>query len=191
MSDIDNSAWKKGMIAVGFFAICGLGYYNWHLHNEVQDLKQQISSPAANNMPAADPLFDPWSKQSPQDMFDAMRKQMDKMMNNFTAQSVFPGQNAVQFSAEQPSIALNDDKDAYQVVIDIPKGAEVNLNTELNDHELTLQGSVKNQVKNEHQQFSSVNQFTRSFYLADSVKQSDMKTTQSDNKIIITLPKVG
>ena len=69
------------------------------------------------------------------------------------------------------------------------RGATYRKNTELEDHELTVKGSVKNAVKNEHQQFSSINQFARTFYLADAVKQGDMRTTRDDDKIVITVPK--
>jgi len=191
MSDTAKRAWKKAFFVVGILAIGGLGYFSWHLNNEVQALKQQQQdNPFAMTQPLSQPLFDPWSKQqNPQSMFDEMRKQMDRMMNSFSAQSPFSGQSTSMFSAKQPDIQLKDEKNEYEVDINIPKGAEVSLNTQFADQNLTIKGSVKNSVKNEHQQFSSINQFDRTFYLADTVKQGDMKTTQSDDKIIITLPK--
>lgn len=191
MNDGQTSKWKKGLTVAGIFAIGGLGLYSWHLNNEIQALKHQQSDPIAMNQPFSQPFFSPWSKQNPnpQNVFDEMRKQMDKMMDSFSAQSPFSNQNSFQFSVGQPKIELKDEKDNYEVDIGIPKGAEVNLNTKLEDHEFTVEGSVTNDVKNEHQQFNSINQFARSFYLDDDVKESGMRTTQSDDKIIITLPK--
>ena len=189
MSDTHKSPWKKAFVAAGFLVVGGLGYFSWHLYSEVQALKHQENNPLAMTQPFSQPFANPWSSQNPQDLFKAMQQQMDNMMNSFSAQSPFSSQNSALFSAQQPDIQLKDQKDVYKVYIDIPKGAQVNLNTEFENHELTIKGSVKDNVKNAHQQFSSVNQFSRTLYLADAVKQGDMQTTQSDNKIIITLPK--
>jgi HSP20 family molecular chaperone IbpA len=133
-------------------------------------------------------------RQNPDEMIRQMQQQMQNMdmaMNQFMSGNQGQIQQASSTSFGQPDIKVTDEKNAYEVVIDVPKDSNVQVNTSLDGgHQFTVNGTVKNELKNDNEYVNSVSQFSRSMYLSDAVKQDGIKTQNKGNQIVITLPKV-
>lgn len=184
-----------------------LGYSNWQLQQEIASLKTApaladttpaVSGPAATPAPAspapatgnpapqpADPFAgffaDDWD---PFGEMQRMQAQMQQMMQQ-------GGVQTFTLSSGQPDIALEESPEAYVVNITIPDGSNIELNTEVEDHQLTVIGKVSNEMAAGGANIVSSSQFTRSFPLSSAVDSLGMTTKTENNTIVITLPKMS
>lgn len=180
-----------------------LGYSNWQLRQEVAALKSgslDKPSPASvlgspNRSPNTPPNNPTPQSNDPFDNFfngnwdpfadiQKMQQQMQQMMQQGGAQTFT-------FNAAQPDIDLQESKDAYVVNIKIPKGSDIELNTEVDDNQLVVSGKVSSKANKGGANIVSSSQFTRSFPLAKPVDSLGMTSETKDDTMIITLPKVG
>ena len=134
--------------------------------------------------------------------FDQMRQRMEDHMRqlmNGQGGSLFDfdgfggfGGSALPDTA-QPQISMNEGDDAYTVTITLPEGSDVQLDTEVQNGQLNIEGTLTVEQKNEQQgrSFSSVQtqQFARSLPLPDDVDPLGMHSETRDNQVIVTLPK--
>lgn len=169
----------------------------------------QSSPPGAPlQTPAPDPLGDdPFDlffggSGDPFSGFDQMRQRMEdhmrQLMNgqggplfDFDGLGGYNG-GALPDSA-QPQVSMDEGDDAYTVTITLPEGSNVQLDTEVKNGQLNIEGklTVEQQDQQQGRSFSSVQtqQFARSLPLPDDVDPLGMHSETRDNQVIVTLPK--
>ncbi len=159
-----------------------LGISNWQLKNELDELKQQQSLVTPGTSQRGDPM----------DPFYSMQKRMDEMMQSFSSGSFFNGPDRF-FATAQPAISMRESKDRYQVVIEIPDGQNVELNTDLDENRLWISGEVQSKQNQSSARgqidVSNLSRFSRSFYFPEDIDPAGMHTEESDEEITITIPK--
>jgi len=184
-----------------------LGYSNWQLQQEIASLRTTSATaastpaapgPAATPAPTAPAPATGGSTPSPADPFASffaddwdpfaemqrMQAQMQQMMQQ-------GGVQTFSLSSGQPDIALEESQEAYVVHITIPEGSNIELNTEVGEHQLTVIGKVSSEMAAGGANIVSSSQFTRAFPLSSAVDSLGMTTKTENNTIVITLPKVS
>lgn len=160
---------------------------------------QQRNNGQASTDPFAglnDPFSNNWPGfMNPGNSFAEMRQRMDELMNSMTQGFPFFNQEDFGFGliSSGPAISMTEDSEAYRVVIAIPEGQEVEVNTDLNDNLLVISGSVKSERDESVSGFNSrsmqESRFSQSLYISDAVDEADMQVERNDSEIIITVPK--
>lgn len=122
-----------------------------------------------------------------------MQQQMDQLLSSmFQGERTF-STTGVSINAATPAISVNESKDRYQVVIEIPTDGEVELATELEDNVMRLTGSVSYQGSSTDNSlassFSSRSQFSRAIPLSKPVDPLGLSTEKQDGRIIISVRK--
>ncbi len=207
---------NRGLIAAGFVALAvvgsSLGYENWQLQNRVNTLEtsllqmQENAVSLATNSNASPQgraqfntgqipgYVDPWA-QSPQELLQEMQQRMQQlnlaMSGRFGSLQDPTASNGKAMNIQQPEIQVKNEKKAYEVVIDVPAGADVDVSTRFDGHQFTLNGTVKNELKNQQQEVTAISRFSRSMYLPDNVDEAAMTTKNKGDQIVITLPKIS
>lgn len=166
------------------------------------------NQPNTNNngqaMPT-DPFFglnDPFSKRwpgfiNPGDSFAEMQQRMDELMSSMTQGFPFFNQEDFGFGfiSNGPAISMTEDAEEYRVVISIPDGQEVEVNTELTGNALIVSGSVKSERDENVSGFTSrsmqESRFSQSLYLAEPVDEAGLNVERADNEIVISIPKAN
>jgi HSP20 family molecular chaperone IbpA len=151
----------------------------------------------------ADPLFgfnDPFGNSwpgfiNPGDSFVEMQQRMDELMNSMTQGFPFFNQEDFGFISNGPAISMSENADEYRVVISIPDGQEVEVNTELTGNSLIVSGSVKNERDENVSGFTSrsmqESRFSQSLYLAEAVDEAGLNIERANNEIVISIPKMN
>jgi HSP20 family molecular chaperone IbpA len=153
----------------------------------------------------ADPFFglnDPFSNHwpgfiSPGDSFAEMQQRMDELMNSMTQGFPFFNQEDFGFGfiSNGPAISMTEDAEEYRVVISVPDGQEVEVNTELTGNALIVSASVKSERDENVSGFTSrsmqESRFSQSLYLAEPVDESGLNVERADNEIVISIPKAN
>lgn len=133
----------------------------------------------------------------PGSSFSEMQQRMDELMNSMTQGFPFFNQEDFGFGliSSGPAISMTENSDAYRIVIAIPEGQEVEVNTELNNNFLMVSGSVKSERDESVSGFSSrsmqESRFSQSLFLSDAIDEAGMQVERSDNEIVITVPKLN
>jgi len=181
--------------------IAGLGYYSWDLHRQVAQLQAgteaELSAPVAQaKAPKLLPKpHNPFSGNfDPSGQFAEMQKRMDRMMKQIMPDDPLLNQNAFSMSStDSPEVTMDESSDKYTVTVKLPKGENMDLNTELSDNTLTISGQVKTTSKDSAGNFigqaQSTSEFSQSITLADPVTESGMKVDRHGQNIVITIPK--
>jgi len=185
--------------------IAGLGYYTWDLHRQVTQLQAgtqtDLSASVARNQPQAQaPKLlpkpqNPFSGNfDPSGRFAEMQMRMDQMMKQIMPDDPLLNQNVFSMSStDSPEVTMDESSDKYTVTVKLPKGENMDLNTELSDNTLTISGQVKTTSKDSSGNFigqaQSASEFSQSITLADPVTESGMKVDHHGQDIVITIPK--
>ncbi len=208
------------MIIVGgvlsLIALLALSLYAWQLNRQVASLTPQAAGPAIqalleSSQQTANPVAS--SQQPTSDPFqqmEAIRQQMDAMMNSVFGGSLppvtgLPGLSGMSGSSvfgadpfgglgmHQPQITLRETDSSLEVVIAVPEGQEFELGTEVEEDRLTVSGTITWQASQSSNGFaasrSGSSQFSRTIMLPDTVVPTGMVTEQHDSEIVIRLPK--
>ncbi len=159
----------------------------------------QVQQAPAVKAPSVDPFIDPWATMAidPFDMdktFMQMQKHMDEMMNRMQpGRSIF-SQHGFGFSTSVPVVNMTEKPDKYEVVVTVPQGKEVELNTEIENNRLIISGRTKTSSENNsadvYSKSVSSSQFSQSVTLDKPVDESAMKTEKHGKELVITIPKV-
>ncbi len=164
------------------------------------------NQPNTNNngqTPSADPFFgfdDPFGNSwpgfiNPGDSFAEMQQRMDELMNSMTQGFPFFNQEDFGFGfiSNGPAISMSENVDEYRVVISIPDGQEVEVNTEFTGNSLIVSGSVKSERDENVSGFTSrsmqESRFSQSLYLAMPVDEEGLNIERIGNEIVISIPK--
>ena len=189
--------WLGGLLGICVIAIVVESYYLWNAHKAADHDKLQFVSGVSTS--AATPpknLNNPWADiWGPNSQFAQLQKQMNQLMNQMsTGNSIF-SQQGFGLSSGSPKISMHENSDNYKVTVDVPKGQNIQINTDLSGNELTIDGKVKqsggNQANGSGMQSLSVSQFSQTMYFPQPVNDSGMKIKRNDNQVVITVPKVG
>jgi len=192
--------WLSVAIVICLIVMGFLGYFTWNLNQKVEGLQARTSADV--QIPIAqlpDPWpknWDPWSDNwDSSGQFSDLQKQMDDLMNRMLpGHSIFSNQG-FGLSQSSPKISMDETGEEYIVVVTVPEGEEVELNTELSENTLKIFGKVKNTSENNNGDFfgrsMSTSQFSQSMTLSEPVDESGMTIDQEDTKIVITIPKRG
>ena len=184
--------WLSGLLGICVIAIAVESYYLWSAEKSGHHKNLQ-----ADNVPAfSTTVPNPWSRSwDPSEQFKQMQQQMDNLMNQMSTASSMFDQQELGMASATPKISTQDEADKYQVVVDVPRGQKVEINTNVSGNKLTIEGKVKqtnaSQSNNTHEQSLSISQFSQTMQFPEPVKDSGVKIQRNDNQIIITVPKVG
>ncbi|MCR8921279.1 Hsp20/alpha crystallin family protein [Dasania sp. GY-MA-18] len=185
------------LLLLCLLTIAVLLYNNWRLQQQLNSLAPwgNIEMPMMQNL--ADPWpknWDPWAAPWDKDNhFSRLQKHMDEMMSQLIpGQSIF-SHRGFGYSPSGPKITMADEAEHYQITITVPKGQQVELNTELSGNVFSLSGKVSNSHSNRDdntvQQAVSSSQFSQTITLAQAVDESGMRIEEQDQQIVITIPK--
>ncbi len=129
---------------------------------------------------------------NPGDSFAEMQQRMDELMNSMTQGFPFFNREDFGFISSGPAIQMSENADEYRVVITIPDGQEVEVNTEFTGNSLIVSGSVKSERDENVSGFTSrsmqESRFSQSLYLAGPVDEAGLIMEQAYNEIVITIP---
>ena len=212
------------MIVLSLVLVLALGIYAWKLNQKVEQLTVQSQEtvhkpikhkqtsaqiPAVQNIaqtpkkPAvkSEPHeWDPWADIATDPLnidkaFAQMQKRMDEMMDRMQpGRSVF-SHHGFGFSTSTPKVNLMESADEYKVVVTMPEGQEVELNTTLENNRLIISGKTKQSSENNsadvYSKSVSSSQFSQSMTLTEPVNESAMTTEKQGDDIIIIIPKAG
>lgn len=199
-------------------AIAGLvGWQSWNTHRlqqEIAALQQQLAArgtggptsvkPQQLPVPAdrfggnGDPFADMQRLQA--EMHQRMQQLMDDFGMPGFGSSLFdepfgnmPGFGSSMGFGADPEFALQETADNYQVSISIPDGSDVEITTEVNGRDLTIEGKVTLEQQNQQGAggFSSMQtgQFARTLTLPADVDPLGITNETRNGQVIITLPK--
>jgi HSP20 family molecular chaperone IbpA len=118
---------------------------------------------------------------------EQMRQRMDALMAGSSPAG------AMGFSLQNPDFQLQETEDDYRLLIKVPEQHELDLQTEVEDREVVVRGSISS---NRHSngnglasQFMSSSQFNRRFDLPGDVNEVGVYTEQSDEGLVLVMPK--
>lgn len=208
MKTRNKTLWLVSLVLVFGVAVGVLGHYTWTLRQQVDQL--QANSAATPQAPVSQPqaarpgapLSDPWD---PNGQFAQMQQRMDEMMRQLMPNDSMFGQNGFGqqgfgqlgfgLSAGSPEITMDEDSDQYKVVVKLPEGENMQLNTDLADNTLTISGKVESTAEDNEpsaQLFGhaqAMSQFSQSITLGEPVDEAGMKIDRNGQDIVITIPK--
>lgn len=119
--------------------------------------------------------------------FDAMRQRMDNLMAGLGSG------NRMSFTMQSPDFQLQETEDDYRLLIKVPEQHEIDLQTEVEDREVIVRGSIssnRSQTGNGlSSQFVSSSQFNRRFDLPGDVNEVGVYTEQSNKGLVLVMPK--
>lgn len=119
--------------------------------------------------------------------FDQMRQRMDALMSGMGPAS------GMSLSLRSPDFQLQETEDDYRLLIKVPEQHEIDLQTEVEDREVIVRGSIssnRSQTGNGlSSQFISSSQFNRRFDLPRDVNEVGVYTEQSNEGLVLVMPK--
>ncbi|MCI5106765.1 MAG: Hsp20 family protein [Pseudomonadales bacterium] len=119
--------------------------------------------------------------------FDQMRQRMDALMSGMGPAS------GMSLSLRSPDFQLQETEDDYRLLIKVPEQHEIDLQTEVEDREVIVRGSIssnRSQTGNGlSSQFVSSSQFNRRFDLPGDVNEVGVYTEQSNEGLVLVMPK--
>lgn len=150
------------------------------------------------NDPFGDPFDDSWPGfMNPGDSFAEMQQRMDELMDSMTRGFPFFNQEdfGFGFMNEGPVVSMTEDSDAYLIVIEVPDGQEVEVNTEVEGNMLMVSGSVRNERDESSSGINSrsmqESRFSQSVYLPEAVDEDAITIDRNTDEIVVTVPKAG
>ena len=205
-----KTRWLGVLLGICLMVIAGLSVYSWQLSRQLQAaLPVSDNTWAGNTPPAAGGSSNVTPYTNPSDALSHMQQRMDDMMNSFFSGAHQPfssaffndpvfGASGWGASVSSPSITMDESADEYTVIVTIPDGQEVELNTTLSDNQLTISGTVHRRTENTADQlfggsntFSgmSSSQFSQTVTLPSAIDEAGMDVKHEDTTITVTIPK--
>jgi HSP20 family protein len=189
-----RTKWLGSLLGLCVIAIVVESYFLWSAEksgfNKTPADKGQVFSAIAPKV--SSPWFDDWD---PNGQLKQMQQQMNRLMNQMSAASSAFTQQRFGPSQESPTISMHEEPDKYKVIVDVPKGENVQINTDVTGNQLTIDGKVRQtregKSANADMQSLSISQFSQTMSFPEPVKDSDVKVTRNNNQIVITVPKIG
>lgn len=200
-----NTKIKLLRIIVGLclVLICWLSYHSWQLSKQLQQLPQA----AAINPSPFGSVPDPWPRGwdpgsniwDPSGRFSDLQKMMDDMMNNMSPGSSVFNNQGFGFSQSSPRITMEESANEFTVLVSVPNGQEVELNTELTDNRLKISGKVNNKSEEKSnglfggsQSFNTLSssRFSQTMTLPGEIDEAGMTIDHGESEISIRIPKV-
>lgn len=138
---------------------------------------------------SSDPfLSDPFAR------MEQMRQQMNSVFGNSIAGvGGIGGMGAMQFNLQSPEIALEETSEDFRIRIQVPEQHEIDLQTEVEDQQITVVGKVtaelSNQTGNASSQMLSSSQFSRRFDLPGAVDEFGVHTIKDEQGLMVVIPK--
>ena len=134
---------------------------------------------------------------NPYEEIQRMQRDMDRMFNNaFSRFNNSPDfQHLFREGFTTPEMDVQEDKDKYTVIINLPGSGEDNVSVNLDGQTLTVKGEQKFEKLDKDRQGNIIFQerrsgaFQRSITLPGPVKQAGMKTDIDNGVLTITIPK--
>ena len=192
---------KLTIILVASLAIClsiigALGYNAWSPKSEYEAFKSDNSKLITANanqineskIKTTAPLIVNWE---PSLDFTNLNQDVDQLISAFmnVGNNVFG-----QLNNHSIDVKVEEKPDKYFVVVSIPEGQTVTLNTELEGNQLFIEGEVSRESSlREQGEESSLKQsirFSRTLTLGGQIDKFGMKVANEDSKYTITIPKV-
>ena len=203
--------WLSAVVGVCLVTIGLLGYYALTTKDKIDSLQAQsdtrLSAPAlafSDPQPGTlNPIINP-QIMNPNNgtigmlgNFQDLQKRMDDMMSRvFSGQSMFNQQDINSFfgpGMSTPEVSITESTNEYQVIVKVPEGQSIELNTEVSDNVLKISGEVKDSTESNNgnmiQKSYSSSHFSQTLSLSEPVIESAMKTEHEGNDIIIHIPK--
>jgi HSP20 family protein len=122
------------------------------------------------------------------DRLATLRDEMDRLFD-FS----YPSRDSGLFSGWSPALDVYDDKDSYQVSVELPGMKKEDIDISMQDGVLTVSGERKHERENkEGQTFRSeryFGKFQRSITLPSGVETAKVTATYKEGVLLITLPK--
>ena len=179
-------------------ALIAQSVYLARLNSKLDSLESSASTadnhfdPLATSATSGPSWPDPIPYNDPFARLLQMQNQMDRLFGPaFGNGSRFSG--GVLGAAASPGIEVSESDNDYQIVIDVPENGELELSTEIEDNSIWLAGSVNfsgsQNISSPTPSFTSTSQFSRSIPLSQEVDPLAMQTDQTDNAVVITIPK--
>jgi len=225
--------WLIALSAVSMMMVIGLGIYTWQLSRELMEIRrddrasslisklagqkeQEVQRPQLfgqgpsgsslfGQPPSAPSLFGNSGAADPFQQMEAMRQQMDSMINSFFGSSMpsfgslsgnsslFGSDPFASMGLNQPSLSLRETDSALEVVIPVQEGQQFELNTDVQEDRLTVAGTVTWSAEDSGNGIVSSrrgsSQFSRTIMLPDTVDPARLTTEHRGDEIVITLPK--
>ncbi|HTQ98754.1 MAG TPA: Hsp20 family protein [Candidatus Acidoferrum sp.] len=174
-------------------------------------LPQQGASPR-NPQSQADPL---WGDDDPFAEMERMQQQMHQHMQSLLSGmgsgmglgkaggSLFdmdpfqggPGFGSSMGFGAEPDFAFKDKSDHYEIAVGIPDGSNVELNTSVHGHDLTIEGKVTSdqQDNGNGRNFRSVQtqQFARTLRLPSDADPLGIATRNDKGQVVVTVAKLA
>ena len=91
---------------------------------------------------------------------------------------------------------FKENRDNYQLSVTIPEGSNVELNTEVHGHNLTVQGRVSSDQQSKGSGSGSfrsqqTRQFAQTLRLPSDADASGITTKHENGKVVVTVPKLA
>ena len=190
MSTNTKNKWLGALLGLCIVAIGIESYYLWSINKRVKTTDTQNLSASWPN------TWNPWSdNRDPSGQFMQLQKQMNKMMSQMAPGNSIFSHQGFGLSPSSPKISMQDEADQYRVTVQVPKGEDVEVNTNLTGNQLTISGKVKQtqqkQTNSFHGQSLAVSQFSQTMDFPAPIDDSGVKVKHKHNEIVITVPKVS
>jgi HSP20 family molecular chaperone IbpA len=191
-----KTAWMGFVFLICGMTIGALGYYALDLRQEIGEMQ---ANAATDQQPAMSmtPLAKNWD---PNGQFAQMEKRMDDIMRQMMPNDPLLSQSGFSqlgfgLSPASPEVTMDEDSDEYKVIVKVPKGEDMQLNTDLADNTLTISGKVQSTTGEDDAsgkllgQAESLSQFSQTITLDQPVDEAGMKIDRNGDDIVITIPK--
>lgn len=183
------------LVGLCLIIICGLGYHSWQLSKKIQASSQETVNP----LPFSS-MLDPWPKGwDTSGRFSDLHNMMNEMMNRLSPGSSVFNNQGFGFSQPSPRITMKESAEEFTVVVSVPQGQEVELNTELSDNLLNISGKINNKTEEKldqlfgnTQSFSTLSssRFSQTMTLPAEIDETGMTITHGESEITIKIPKI-
>ena len=192
-----KSAWLGILFLACGIAIGALGYYALTLRQQMGEIQANVNPGQQSAIAKAAPSPGNWDANG---QFARMEKRMDDIMRQMMPNDPLLSQNGFSqlgfgLSPASPEVTMDEDSHRYKVVVKVPRGENLQLNTDLADNTLTISGKVESDARDDDAsgqligQAESVSQFSQSITLDDPVDEAGMKVDRDGGDIVITIPK--
>ncbi len=200
------------LIVVLVLVACGQGYYaynlseqNFKLAKQLEQKKEQKSQPIVKKEPFDTHSWDLFGNTSDLDSWNPLKEmqRMQEEMNSlfgrsfsrFSRNSDFQG--FFSDNTFSPRIDIEDRTDEYIITVNLPGTKESNINVNIENGQLQLNGKTETIKKEENDSGSIVHKerflgsFKRVIPLPDDIDEKNIKREYNDGVLTITIPKLN
>lgn len=176
-------------VGAGFLSCCIVLLFVFGWKSSHQSIETYDTTSSKNQYHSVDPF---WGSIG-QGGFTDLQAYFDDLMNDMSINANMLSNRSFGVSMTAPSIKMNEKLDRYEIVLEMPEGQEVELNTELSEGVLAINGKLRNTFEaNSSNQISrsyQESQFSKSITFPDLVDEDNMQVEQKENVITIIIPK--